>query len=441
MSALARFFLSRGKEVSGYDKTSTVLTKMLETEGANIVYEDDAAFASRGVDLVVYTPAVKEGSILTFYRSGNYTIKKRSEVLGIICSSGYSICVAGTHGKTSISSMIAHLLRDSGYGCNAFLGGIAANYQTNYWSHERNVFVVEADEYDRSFLQLKPNVAIVSSTDPDHLDIYEDAERFSNAFNQFVSSVHSDGLLVLQHGVKALANQSNTRSITYAINRNMEATLYSTNLMLQDRGFVFDVSGSVDFSNMYMPVGGLHNVENMIAAIAVADYLGIAKELIRQAVASYNGVQRRFQYHCGGLINDPFTYIDDYAHHPTELRALLTSVKERFSGKPVTIVFQPHLYSRTRDFADGFAEVLAVADVVLLLPIYPARELPIPGVSSEMIAEKIKHTKVRCIGADELLKHLDEQTPEVLLTAGAGDIDLLVPQIVKWYQQKVVGIE
>ncbi len=441
MSALARFFLSRGKVVSGYDKTATPLTEKLQAEGASIVFEDAGEFIDKEVDLVVYTPAVRDGVILSWYREHGYNIMKRSEVLGVITASGFSICVAGTHGKTSISTMVAHILRHTGYGCNAFLGGISTNYQTNYWSSDRDVFVVEADEFDRSFLRLSPDIAIVSAIDPDHLDIYGTAAEFAKGFTSFVSLIDSKGLLICNHSAAMLKDDVQIPVTCYALHAAQNVQVHTQNLELSGRGFLFDIAGIDNMMQVQMQVGGLHNVENMLAAILVATYLGIDAAAIKDAVAAYEGVYRRFMYVSGGYADSDFTYIDDYAHHPTELQALLSSVRQRFADKAVTVIFQPHLFSRTKDFASGFADVLSQADNVWLLPVYPAREQPLPGVDSAMLAAMMPKEKVILADKDVIVDMLDQYRPEVLVTAGAGDIDQLTDKINEWWHKQESIVE
>jgi UDP-N-acetylmuramate--alanine ligase len=427
MSALARFFKSRGCSVSGYDKTETPLTQQLVAEQMPVHYEEDVQHIPKNVQLVVYTPAVpKEHAELIYYQENNFLVLKRSEVLGIISNSSFNICIGGTHGKTTTSTMVAHLLRHSGYGCNAFLGGISANYQTNFWSNERNVCVIEADEYDRSFLRLSPDVAIISSMDADHLDIYGTEEALQDAFVSFAGKVKKGGLLLSKFGLKK-GNQLNAdHHLTYHLN-NERADVYASKMRITEGGYIVEVSvkGTL-IDNIVLNMGGQHNVENAIAAITVGHYLGIEWNKIKAAIAAFKGVKRRFEYVLAPGGKGP-VMIDDYAHHPEELKALITGAKKLFGNKKCTIVFQPHLYSRTNDLADGFAESLSLADEVLLLPIYPARELPMHGVNSEMIASKIKNKPVQVLTKEALLQWPAAQNRiELVITAGAGDIDALV---------------
>lgn len=427
MSALARYFNSRGIKVSGYDKTKTVLTEQLESEGIAIHYDDNIELIDKKADLVVYTPAVpKDHKEYNYYLEHSYPVMKRSEVLGLITRDTYSICVAGTHGKTTTSSMIAHILRHSDYGCNAFLGGIASNYNTNFWSNPNNVSVAEADEYDRSFLRLSPDVAVVTSMDPDHLDIYGTAQNLQDAFISFTSKIKPGGLLISKYGLPREEELKAPEMIRYSL-KNENADSSAQNIQIRNGSYTFNVRiKGYDVKDVVLNMGGMHNIENAVAAITVAKHVGINDEKIRNAVATFKGVKRRFEY---VIKTDQLVMIDDYAHHPEELRALIKGAKELFPDKKCSIVFQPHLYSRTNDFADGFAEVLSLGDEIILLPIYPARELPIEGVNSEMIMHKMKNDQVKVLGKEELLQEMKKNQPELLIICGAGDIDTLVEPI------------
>ncbi len=437
MSAVARFFHTKGVKVSGYDKTSTALTRELETSGIAVHYEENLELIPTDADLVVYTPAIpKEHKELVFYQQKGYKVVKRSDVLQLITESSFNICIAGTHGKTTITSMVAHLLRDTGFGCNAFLGGIAVNYGTNFWGHERNVCVVEADEYDRSFLKLSPDIAIISAMDADHLDIYGTAESVEQAFIDFSKKVKPGGILIRQLNLKRGKELQADTHLTYSL-QNENADVYADNIRMINGSYEFDVILKDNrLNDVRLNMGGMHNVENAIAAITVASSLKIENDRIKAAVENFRGVKRRFEY---VVKNEKLVFVDDYAHHPEELRALINGAKTLFKGKKCTIIFQPHLYTRTRDFADGFAEVLDQADEVILLPIYPARELPIQGVSSEMILEKMKNRHRRVMTKEELMnwikndysKAVNKEKGEVLITAGAGDIDTLAEPIKK----------
>lgn len=424
MSALARYFISKGIKVSGYDKTQTPLTKELESIGINIHYEERVDLIPKDVDAVVYTPAIpKQHAELVYYQQHNYKVVKRSDVLQWITESSFNICVAGTHGKTTITTMIAHILRDTGFGCNAFLGGIAANYNTNFWSSEKNVVVVEADEYDRSFLKLVPDVAVITAMDADHLDIYGTAEEVENAFIQFSQKIKSNGCLISKYGLKRKDELKADHHFNYSYD-DARADVYVTNMQVEQGSYVFDIVAKDWFlKNVLLHMGGLHNIENAIAAITVAKYLKIDDEKIKAAVENFKGVKRRFEY---VLKNDKNILIDDYAHHPEELKALITGVKSLFANEKMVVVFQPHLFSRTKDLSDEFAKSLDMADEVILLPIYPARELPMEGVTSELILNKMKLANKKVFAKEQLKIWVKENKPRILVMAGAGDIDALV---------------
>lgn len=434
MSALARYFVSKGKAVSGYDKTETTLTQQLTEEGIAIHYTDDVALAPKDADIIVYTPAVpKDHTELLYYQQHGYDILKRSDVLGLITRSSFNICVAGTHGKTTTSTMIAHILRHSGYGCNAFLGGIAANYNSNFWSNERNVCVVEADEYDRSFLKLSPDIAVISAMDADHLDIYGTPEEMENAFIAFAGKIKKDGSLFSKFGLERSEELKADHHYTYS-RQHATADVHVENIRLNNGGYVFDVKtpqGLIKDVMLYM--GGLHNVENVSVAIGIAKALEIDEEKIKAAVAAFRGVKRRFEYIVPVINDKEIVYVDDYAHHPAELEALIGGAKSLFANRKCTVIFQPHLFSRTNDFAEEFAKSLDMADEVILLPIYPARELPMEGVTSKIIADKMKHKQKQLLSKEQLLEWLKDiyskEKGGLLITAGAGDIDKLIEPI------------
>jgi len=427
MSALARYFLSKSVEVFGYDKTPTPLTRSLEAAGIAIHYEENINLIPKDVDAVVYTPAIPAiHAELVYYRANNYTVVKRSDVLQWITEASFNICVAGTHGKTTVSSMVAHILRDSDFGCNAFLGGIATNYQTNFWSNPTNVVVVEADEYDRSFLKLLPDIAVITSMDPDHLDIYGTAQAVEDAFVEFATKIKPGGCLVSRYGFKRASELKASTQFTYSLNEN-EADVFAQNLQVVAGNYCFDVVGkSFSIKDIILPMGGLHNIENALAAIIVAKHVDISDDKIRSALANFKGVKRRFEYR---IKTDKQVLIDDYAHHPQELRALISGVKSLYANQPMVLVFQPHLFSRTKDQATDFAAVLDLADQVLLLPIYPARELPMEGVSSELLLGKMQLTKKQIIQKDQLSNWMQANKPPLVVMAGAGDIDALVEPI------------
>jgi UDP-N-acetylmuramate--alanine ligase len=428
MSAIARYFHSQGRKVSGYDRTSTPLTQALESAGMEIHYEEDIDKIPTDVELVIYTPAVPAAhKELVYYREHGYNVVKRSDVLKIITEGSFNICVGGTHGKTTVSTMIAHILRDTGYGCNAFLGGIAANYGTNFWSNERNVCVVEADEYDRSFLKLVPDVAVITAMDPDHLDIYGTPEEVENAFIEFTQKLKPGGTLVSKYGLKRERELSADKHLTYSYD-NTSADAYAANVKTHNGSYSFDVRGK-DWmlDEIVLHMGGLHNLENMVAAITVAKQLKIDDDKIRAAVANFKGVRRRFEYR---LKNEEHVLIDDYAHHPEELRALINGVKSLFDQK-MTLVFQPHLFSRTNDLAKEFAAALDLADEVILLPIYPARELPVAGVTSELILNKMTLLNKQVLSKEDMKDWVAINKPGLVVIAGAGDIDALVEPVMK----------
>lgn len=422
MSALARYFAKRGVLVCGYDKTRTNLTIALENEGILVSYLDQESvvpvcFVENHPDsLIVYTPAIpKNSNILNHFKENGFILKKRSEVLGIISKEMFCIAVAGTHGKTTTSSMIAHILTDTGFGCTAFLGGITTNYNTNVLYGKNNVVVVEADEYDRSFLTLHPDVEVITSMDADHLDIYGDESHLHESFYLFADQLKEDGKLFVKDGLPM-------GGITYSADLN--SALKATNIHVKNGNFVFDFEdGYTTIKDLNLAMPGKHNVENAVAAIGVALSLGIHPKSIKKAVDTFKGVKRRFET----LVNTPeHIYIDDYAHHPEELRACFDAVRQLHPDKKLTVIFQPHLFTRTRDFADEFAKVLSTVDELVLLEIYPARELPIEGVNSQMLLDKVTATAKELCGKDLVVAHIKSKKPELLLTVGAGDIDTLV---------------
>ncbi len=440
MSALARYFKVAGKEVAGYDKTATPLTDELIAEGIFVHFDDNMdlvpkSFKStindqRSTILIVITPAVPSNhSEYQFFKNNGFTMKKRSEVLGAITKQLYTLAVAGTHGKTTTSSMLAHILKTAGIDCTAFLGGITQNYGTNLLlpkqpqptNHKAQTpVVVEADEYDRSFLTLHPDVAVITSVDADHLDIYGDKKHMEESYSLFAGQVKKGGKLIMKTSVvKALGSKD---AISYSLDGPSD--FYAKNISITGGNYVYDIvhpAGVMEKMTLGLP--GRHNVENSVAATAAASQLSIAEADIRRALASFRGVKRRFDYQ---IKTDKLVFIDDYAHHPEELRACISSVKEMYPGKKLTGIFQPHLYTRTRDFADGFAQSLDLLDETILLDIYPARELPIEGVSSQMLLDKMKGKNKSLSHKKELVNEVCRRKPEVLLTLGAGDIDTLV---------------
>lgn len=427
MSALARFFREQGATVNGYDRTETDLTRHLIREGVEIHYTDDVRLIDKSTQLVVYTPAIpRDHAELNWYRDNNYPVYKRSDVLQWITEALFAITVAGTHGKTTISAMTAYLLRETNYGCNAFLGGISVNYDSNYWSSKNDTAVIEADEYDRSFLKLHPDIAVLTAIDPDHLDIYGTAEAMETAFIQYTKNIKPGGTLLVKHGLHRQGDLKGPRTITYSL-QNDAADVYGENIVQKEGGYVFDVvAKDWKMEQMHLQIGGMHNVENAIAAITVARLLAIDRKAIKQALTTFKGVKRRFEY---VVRNSKVVYIDDYAHHPEELAALIKSAKHLFAGRRCVVAFQPHLYSRTRDFAAGFAHSLDMADEVILLDIYPARELPIEGITSQTIADKMTNPAHTILSKEGLLEYVKKAPLDLFITAGAGDIDKLVEPI------------
>lgn len=440
MSALARWFNHLGVKVSGYDKTPSPLTQKLEEEGMVISYIDaieeipTQVLDFKSDTLIVWTPAIpKDSKELNFFISEGYHLKKRAAVLGMITSDMLTIAVAGTHGKTTTSSMIAHLLKFAGKNIAAFLGGITQNYESNLILHDESegdaIVVVEADEFDRSFLQLHPDMAILTSVDPDHLDIYGDDKLMLDGFSSFIDLIAPSGDLFIHSKAfaKLAKKEYKMQTVTeYGIN---SGSIQATNIKAMPGYFTFDfIRGNVTFEHLELMMPGFHNVENVIPAIAIAMDFGIKEDEIRAGLRCFKGVKRRFEIHVQSANK---IYIDDYAHHPEEIRALLRSVKAMYPNKRLTAIFQPHLFSRTRDFADGFSESLSIADEVVLLDIYPAREQPIEGVTSGMLMPNITSGKKSIQSKENILTYIDVNRPEVLVTLGAGDIDRLVESIAK----------
>ena len=434
MSALARWFFINGYNVAGYDKTATPLTDTLIAEGMAIHFEEAVdqiplSFRENPADtLVVYTPAVPVHHAESVYFSEHgFTIQKRSQVLGLLAGRMTTIGVAGTHGKTTTSSIVAHLLRHAGVNCAAFLGGITQNYGTNFLLNEpaedlsKVICVVEADEFDRSFLTLFPQYAIVTSTDADHLDIYGDHSAVLQSFRAFAGQIHEDGVLFQRQGL-GLNEATKAEVRDYSLK---SGAYYAANLHIEAARFVFDLvypGGTVVDIRLLVP--GFHNVENAVAAAAVALQVGVSPDALRDGLNTYLGVRRRFEY---TLDTPEMVLIDDYAHHPAEVEAFLTSVKALYPNRELTVIFQPHLFSRTRDFAEGFAQSLSLADHVVLLPIYPARELPIDGVTSDLILRQVKSKSKQLSTKEAIPSVLRDMKATLVVTVGAGDIDQLVP--------------
>ncbi len=430
MSAIARFFKYEGLHVAGYDRVSTVLTKELEREGIATHYEDDIKqialnYHDKASTLVVYTPAIPaEHTELNYFQNKGFDVRKRAAVLGLISSGMNSVCVAGTHGKTTISSMTAHLYKQSAVGCNAFLGGIINNYKTNFLHDAKSSYVVlEADEFDRSFLHLHPHFALISAMDADHLDIYGSEASINEAFHDFVERVEAGGVLLHKAGLEIDDVNDEIELFSYSIEEKADFSAF--NIRLEAGMYSFDLKSPFGvIKGLRMGVPGLVNVENAVGAIGLALLGGVEVDEIKQALPTYEGIRRRFQYR---IKSDDLVFIDDYAHHPQEINATVKSVKALYPDRKITVVFQPHLYTRTRDFAEGFAAALDQCDRVILMDIYPARELPIEGVSSEMIMKLMKNQNVQKADRETLFETLNEQPLEVVLTLGAGDIDKEVP--------------
>ena len=445
MSALARWFMHLGKSVSGYDRTETPLTKKLVEEGAKIHYEDAVENISREVLnakddlLIVLTPAIpKSNNEYKFFSENGYPILKRSEVLGLITKDLYSVAVAGTHGKTTTSSMIAHILKTAGKSSVSLMGGILQEYESNLiieGDHtSETIAVVEADEYDRSFLRLSPDIAVVTSADPDHLDIYGSHEEMKSSFLQFIERVKPNGHLFINEILTSWlkTDKSTLHNHSYALDHGDNK---ASNVHISDNNFSFDFHGELaHIEGFKLPVPGYHNVENAIAAIGVALQLGIDNHSIKAAISSFKGVKRRFEYH---IKEDNLIYIDDYAHHPAEITAFIGSVKSLYPQKKITAVFQPHLFTRTRDFVNGFAKSLDMADEIIMMNIYPARELPIEGVTSKVILEKMKNPNKKLVEDKDLLDTISALNVEVILTIGAGNIDRFIQPIKEILEKKL----
>lgn len=435
MSALARFFRSKGYAVAGYDRTPSLLTDELQAEGITVIYDDavaalPAVFTDKLHTMVVRTPAVPDTQLqLVYFRQEGFCVCKRAEVLGMVTRQMRALCVAGTHGKTTTSTILAHLMYQSDINCNAFLGGISNNYGTNLLlSKDSNYVVVEADEFDRSFHHLQPYMTIITAVDPDHLDVYGDAAGFREGFEHYSSLIRPGGALVMKKGLPFTPRLGNkVRCYTYAVDE--EADFRADNIKIENGKIRFDFhTPNESVLNLKLGVAAYVNIENSVAAMAVAWLNGVSANELRLGLASYSGVYRRFNVRVN---NADIVYIDDYAHHPTELAASIRSVRMLYPDRKLTGVFQPHLYSRTRDFADAFAAVLSGLDEVLLLPVYPAREKPIEGVTSEMLLDKITCSEKAVVGKEDLVGRLAGRRNEVIITLGAGDIDRLVPEITK----------
>lgn len=433
MSALARYFHAKGFVVGGYDRNSSELSRQLEKEGIEIIYEDESEkieeqFKDKEECQIVYTPAIpKSSKLLSYFKDAGFQIAKRSEILGEISKKHKTIAVAGTHGKTTISILIAYLLKQSGFKINALLGGISHNFGSNVILEEdAEILVTEADEYDQSFLRLNPDLAVISSVDADHLDIYGEEKEMLNSYNSFAKQISVEGILISKPQVLEKLEFS-TKSYSYGINTNTDYA--AMNVLVENGQYHFDLQAKKEeIKDLQCGLPGIHNVENSVAAIAVAREMGAKNDSIKEALRTFKGVKRRFDVH---IKNERIVYIDDYAHHPKEIDALLQSVKELYPNKKISGIFQPHLFSRTRDFADDFAESLALLDELILLDIYPAREEPIEGINSKWLLEKVPLENKKSCSLDEAVSLIRKSKIEVLLTIGAGSIDTLVEAIKK----------
>lgn len=441
MSALARYFKTKNHIVYGYDKTETHLTKQLSDEGIKIYYEDKISLIPEEIIngknnvLVVYTPAIPVDNLqFQFFQSNSFQLVKRAEVLGIISANYKTIAVAGTHGKTTTSAIAAHIFYSSEQKCNAFLGGLASNYNSNFLTSNSLILVAEADEYDRSFLTLKPDTAIITSVDPDHLDIYNNASTFKNGFEDFTACIENEGKLILKKGLELNPKTKITvKKYTYHL-YDTKADFFASNIVSKNgkSSFTLNILGR-EYNDFIFGMPGLHNLENAIAASAAAFINGVQIELIASALHSFKGIKRRFEII---FSVEKLIYIDDYAHHPQEIKRCIESVKSIFPNKKITGIFQPHLFSRTKDFAEEFANELSKLDDCILLEIYPAREEAIEGINAEFLLKKIQSKKKSISDFNHLLQDIDWESTEILITMGAGNIDLLVSPIKNFLEKK-----
>lgn len=439
MSALARYFKAKGFCVAGYDRVSSVLTRELEQEGISIHYVDEVAMipeAYRKPDdtVVVYTPAVpSDMSEMTWFREHNFVIQKRSQILGEITRMQKGLCVSGTHGKTTTSTMLSHLLHNSSIQCNAFLGGISKNFSKNLLlSDESDLVVIEADEYDHSFLTLSPYMAVVTAVDADHLDIYGTVEAYRAGFEEFTSLIRPDGVLLMKEGLPIHPRlQKGVTCYTYSVDKG---DFHADNIRIGNGDILFDfVTPKEVIKDIQLGVPVYVNIENGVAAMSIAWLNGVRPDELREGMKSFRGVKRRFDFH---IKSDKIVFLDDYAHHPNELKSSIESIRRLYADRQLTVVFQPHLYTRTRDLADDFAKVLSTADELMLLDIYPAREQPISGVDSQMLLDKVELKNKRLISKQDLVKSVDERAYDVLLMVGAGDLDLLIPEMEQKFRKK-----
>jgi len=434
MSAIARFMIAQGKEVYGYDKTETTLTKKLVDEGMEVYYADDVNEIPEGIDLVVYTPAIPtDNNILTHFSKNGYDVIKRAEMLGRISNVKKTIAIAGTHGKTTTSATTAHILKSGKKDISAFIGGIMTNYKSNYIEGSGDWMVVEADEYDRSFLHLSPDIIAIMSMDADHLDIYGDHNVMLEGFEAFIRKIKEDGTLIVKEDMLAMFSDE---TVEVLAERNVDVVLFGIdtdtevsvdNVAVKEGKFSFDYnSWNGSINKLRTNLAGRHNIENATVAITIATILGMDGEEVREGLETFKGIRRRFEV---VYEDEKIVFIDDYAHHPTELKSAIGAAKELFPDKKITGIFQPHLYTRTRDFVDGFAESLDMLDEIILMDIYPAREKPIPGITSDIIFQKMKNKNKKLVTKETLMKELENKELEVLMTLGAGDIDVFVKQI------------
>ena len=443
MSALARYFNAKGKNVCGYDKVQSTLCKQLENEGIKIHYNDEVENIPQAIRnatyneiLVIYTPAIAKQNVeLNFFSDKGFKLHKRAEVLGMISKQSYTIAVAGTHGKTTTSAILAHILQNAGKQTTAFLGGISKNYNTNFLLAEKgDILIVEADEYDRSFLQLHPDIAIITSVDVDHLDIYKNKEDLHVAFKQFVSQIKQKGVLLVEESI-AIDFPVPEAGAKLSYSASTKADYYAENIKVKAGKMIFDMTAlniipgmtcEKKQEDLELILPGVHNVSNAVAAAAAACYLGLSCEDVIQGLSTFEGIKRRFDVH---INNKNLAYVDDYAHHPKEVSSTIIAAKQLFPDREITVIFQPHLFSRTQDFAHDFAESLSLANQLILLDIYPARELPIEGVNAKMLLNLCTNPRKETCSKEELLKVLEQEELDVLLTLGAGDIDTLVEPI------------
>jgi len=440
MSAIARYFMMQGCKVSGYDRTRTKLTEQLEAEGIHIDFDEAADLIPQGLDLVVYTPAIpKDHKGYLYLLTIGIQMLKRSEVLGIISNAMTSVGIAGTHGKTTTSSMVAHVLKVGGKEISAFLGGIVSDYGTNYLVGKSDIVVLEADEYDRSFLTLHPYIASISSMDADHLDIYGDEKEMHQGFIKYAQQIKVAGYLIIKAGLLDFFDKSDLenladKGVTILEFGEDQGQVQFSNLRVVGGNFCFDYHGlKTEMKDIVLSMPGLHNVENATVAITVGLIFGVNVENIKKAMSGFKGIQRRFER---VISTNGITYIDDYAHHPSELHAAISAARRLYPDRKISGIFQPHLYSRTRDFVDGFAKALDEFDEVFLMEIYPARELPIPSVTSGIVFDLMKSNHKTLVTKDNLMEVLESSVIDVLMTLGAGDIDTFVPKIKKWIEEK-----